>query len=76
MPYRYSRAAFLNPTTGDPPSFGSTYKRPTFAKTLKRIAAKGADEIYSEGGETGKNLVKDIQEAGGIITMEDLIDYK
>ena len=34
------------------------------------IAKNGVDEFYS--GETAKKLVKDIQDAGGIITLDDL----
>lgn len=54
---------------------GDFLKRPTLAMTLERIANNGADEIYG-GGETGKMLVKDIQNMGGIITEEDLKNYK
>lgn len=54
---------------------GDFLKRPTLAMTLERIADNGADEIYG-GGETGKMLVKDIQNMGGIITEEDLKNYK
>ena len=35
---------------------------------LPRIALGGADEFYL--GETAKNMVADIQAAGGIITMK------
>uniref|UniRef100_A0A1A9UHI7 Gamma-glutamyltransferase n=1 Tax=Glossina austeni TaxID=7395 RepID=A0A1A9UHI7_GLOAU len=54
---------------------GDFLRRPTLAMTLERIADNGADEIYG-GGETGKMLVKDIQNMGGIITEEDLKNYK
>uniref|UniRef100_A0A1A9X253 Gamma-glutamyltransferase n=1 Tax=Glossina brevipalpis TaxID=37001 RepID=A0A1A9X253_9MUSC len=54
---------------------GDFLTRPTLAMTLERIAENGADEIYG-GGKTGKMLVKDIQNMGGIITERDLINYK
>uniref|UniRef100_A0A1A9X248 Gamma-glutamyltransferase n=1 Tax=Glossina brevipalpis TaxID=37001 RepID=A0A1A9X248_9MUSC len=54
---------------------GDFLKRPTLAMTLERIANNGAKEIY-DGGKTGKMLVKDIQNMGGIITEEDLKNYK
>ena len=38
------------------------------------IAKNGVDEFYS--GETAKNLVNDIQNAGGIITLDDLKNYR
>ncbi|MBP2833961.1 gamma-glutamyltransferase [Aquimarina sp. U1-2] len=53
---------------------GDTIKNKTLAKTLKRIILNGKDEFYK--GETGKKLVKRIQDHGGIITMEDLSKYE
>ncbi|CAH1233727.1 GGT1 [Branchiostoma lanceolatum] len=51
-----------------------TVKRPELAKTLLAIANGGADAFYT--GKIAKNLVKDIQENGGIITEQDLLDYR
>ncbi len=68
------RAVFINPNTTDVWQEGDKYKRLNLAKTLERIADNGAEEFYS--GETGQNLVKDIQEAGGIITLDDLKNYE
>ena len=53
---------------------GDTIKNIPLAKTLTRIAANGRDEFYN--GETGKILVKFIQEKGGIITEADLAAYQ
>ncbi|WP_188653286.1 gamma-glutamyltransferase [Yeosuana aromativorans] len=51
-----------------------TIKYPALAKTLERILKNGEDEFYK--GETGKILVKFIQDNGGLITEEDLAKYK
>src|SRR6266481_1416803 len=52
---------------------GETLKQPELAATLKRIAAKGAEEFYR--GETARMLVDDMKRGGGLITMEDLASY-
>ncbi|XP_058646042.1 glutathione hydrolase 1 proenzyme [Onychostoma macrolepis] len=44
------------------------------ADTYEFIAEKGADDFYS--GQLAENLVRDIQAADGIITLEDLRNYK
>ena len=53
---------------------GDSYKRENLGRTLREISKNGFEEFYT--GETAKNLVKDIQEAGGIITLEDLKNYR
>ncbi|KAL7827192.1 hypothetical protein SRHO_G00329100 [Serrasalmus rhombeus] len=49
---------------------GDTVKYEKLADTLERIADHGAEEFYT--GETARDLISDIQEAGGSITLEDL----
>ena len=46
---------------------------PKFAKTLERIS-DDPEGFYS--GELAKDVVKDIQEKGGIITLDDLKNYR
>lgn len=59
---------------------GSTYqpgerlKQPELARSLKLIAAKGADGFYK--GETAKKLVKAVNDAGGRMSLQDLADYE
>ncbi len=68
------RRVFIDPATNDTWREGDTYKRPALAKTLKRVAENGAGEFYT--GQTGKAIVKDLKKAGGIITEQDLKNYK
>ncbi|CAO3612510.1 unnamed protein product [Cunninghamella echinulata] len=53
---------------------GDLILRPTLADTLEVIATQGADSFYK--GDIAKQLVKTIQENGGIITLDDLENYK
>jgi gamma-glutamyltranspeptidase/glutathione hydrolase len=53
---------------------GKVFKQPELAATLKRIAKNGRKEFYH--GETAKLLVKQMQKSGGIISAEDLAQYK
>jgi len=53
---------------------GDIWKNPTLAKVFQAIMDEGPDAIYK--GELGKQLAEDIQNKGGIITHEDLINYK
>ncbi len=53
---------------------GDTIKYKAIAKTLTRLMQNGKDEFYK--GKMAKTLVKFIQENGGIITEEDLANYK
>jgi len=53
---------------------GELFKQPELAETLKRIAANGADEFYS--GQTAKLLVEQMARSNGLITAEDLKNYK
>jgi gamma-glutamyltranspeptidase/glutathione hydrolase len=53
---------------------GDTLKQPELATTLKRIAKNGAAEFYH--GETAKMIVDEMAKNGGLITLEDLANYK
>ena len=69
-----NREVFINPKTGDVWQEGDIYTRPSFGKTLQRIAKNGVEEFYS--GETAEKLINDVTKAGGIMTMEDLSSYE
>jgi gamma-glutamyltranspeptidase/glutathione hydrolase len=53
---------------------GDTLLQADLGKTLERIARLGAKDFYE--GETARLLAKDMQEHGGLITLEDLKSYK
>ena len=65
---------YINPDTNSVWKEGDNYTRLDFADTLERIATLGPQEFYE--GETAQGIVKDLQEMGGIITMEDMKNYK
>ncbi|XP_078361850.1 glutathione hydrolase 1 proenzyme-like [Oculina patagonica] len=52
---------------------GTVIKLPNFARTLE-IIRDDPDSFYT--GELAKDIVKDIQDHGGIITLDDLKNYK
>jgi gamma-glutamyltranspeptidase/glutathione hydrolase len=53
---------------------GDLFKQPALAATLRRIAARGADEMYT--GEWGKRLVEAVRHDGGKMTQDDLKNYR
>jgi gamma-glutamyltranspeptidase / glutathione hydrolase len=53
---------------------GETWRQPDLAKTLKRIRVNGKDGFYR--GEIAEKLVAFMKSMGGIISLEDLADYK
>lgn len=73
--YYHFRDYFTNPQTGEFYKRGDLMTNLNLAKTLKVIAKEGADSIYS-GGLLAQSIVREIQDAGGIITIEDLKKYE
>ena len=65
---------FTDPKTGRWLELGDTYRNLKLANTLRIIAEQGGDAMYT--GKFASSLVKDIQDAGGIITEEDLKNYR
>jgi len=53
---------------------GQTFKQPELAQTLERIADKGVSEFYQ--GKTADLLVAQMQADNGLISKDDLKDYK
>lgn len=53
---------------------GERMKRPALAKTLKAIAKKGRAGFYD--GWVAKAIAEDMAENGGLITLDDLANYR
>lgn len=65
---------FINPETNAVWIEGDVIHRPKLADTLELIAEEGVDTLYNNG-TVARMLVSEIQELGGIITVEDFLDY-
>ena len=70
----FTREIFVDPLTNDVLKEGDIFTWPNLAETLKRIAEFGAGDFYT--GQIAKDLVKDLEVVGSIITLEDLKNYK
>ena len=53
---------------------GDTIVNKMYANTLREIMKKGADGFYK--GRVAQDMISTISESGGIMTMEDLSEYK
>lgn len=53
---------------------GERLKQPALARSLKLIAAQGADGFYK--GDTASKLVKAVNDAGGNMSLQDLANYR
>lgn len=77
--YREDALKLFNGTTNFADYFGSmkpgeTFRQPELAATLERIADKGASEFYE--GKTADLLIDQMNADKGLITKQDLHDYK
>jgi len=70
--FQASKRIFLN--GGKMWKAGDTLKQAELAATLKRIARNGAAEFYR--GETAQMLVSEMSKNGGLVSLEDLANYK
>jgi gamma-glutamyltranspeptidase/glutathione hydrolase len=71
-PFASSVAAFY--PGGHPPAYGSRFRQPDLARTLRRIAERGAAGFYE--GETAALVEAEMKRDGGLITREDLARYR
>jgi gamma-glutamyltranspeptidase/glutathione hydrolase len=53
---------------------GEILRQPELAATLRRIAQKGPNEFYK--GKTARDLAAEMHREGGLLTLDDLANYK
>jgi len=70
--FQASKRIFLN--GGKMWKAGDTLKQAELAATMKRIAKNGAAEFYR--GETAQMLVSEMSKNGGLVSLQDLANYK
>lgn len=68
------RTVYLNPLTNEVWNTGDSFTEPCLAQTLDIIAKEGPEAIHN--GSLTASLVRDIQKLGGIITEDDLRNYR
>lgn len=59
---------------GQAPHAGDLIRQPDLAESLRTIANEGIDVLY--GGSLGQTIIDDIQQNGGIMTLDDLLSYR
>lgn len=59
---------------GTAPAPGTRFEQPDLARTLERIAELGPDGFYR--GPVADLLVAEMERTGGVITHQDLLDYR
>lgn len=67
------RRLYVRPD-GTPKRLGEAVRNPELAETLRVLARDGAEAFYN--GEIGRRLVDAIQARGGLLSLEDLADYR
>lgn len=70
----FYRETFFDEKTGLSKKTGEIYKLPKLAETLRIVAKEGVDAIYN--GSLTSKIVDDLKTVNGIITKEDLANYK
>ena len=71
---KYPETAKIYLKNGKPYNVGDILKNPDLAKTMEKIIDKGEKAIYE--GEIADSIVKSAQAAGGLLSIEDMKNYK
>lgn len=66
---------YVNPKTNDVYQAGDIVTRNKLADTLEILKKEGADSMYNNG-TVAQMIVQDIQSVSGIVTIEDLMQYR
>lgn len=64
----------MNPITGDTYNEADLLKEPKLAQTLDIIAAEGPDAMHN--GSLTAAFVRDIESFGGIVSVEDMNNFR
>jgi gamma-glutamyltranspeptidase/glutathione hydrolase len=70
--FRASTRIFL--PGGTPPRVGDVFRQGELVATLERIRDRGPEDFYE--GATAEHIVGEIEQGGGILTLEDLVGYE
>src|SRR5260370_26783076 len=54
--------------------WNENFQQPELARTLERVARRGAADFYE--GETAHILAREMEKNGGLITFDDLREYR
>lgn len=68
------KAVYVNPETNDLYKEGDIIKLPDLEAALTAMANEGPNALYD--GSLTANFIRDIEDAGGIVTAADLKSYK
>lgn len=71
---RFPTSAAIFLPGGNLPAPGDTLRQSDLARTLERVAEQGSDGFYH--GQTADLVVAEMRRSGGIITAEDLANYR
>ncbi|EFC41376.1 Gamma-glutamyltranspeptidase [Naegleria gruberi] len=72
--FEEGKRIFINPNTNQPYKKGELFRQLELADTLKNVSQFGSDYMYT--GEWAKDFVTKVNQYGGIITMQDMIQYQ
>jgi gamma-glutamyltranspeptidase len=71
---KYSAAARIYLPGGEPPRPGARFVNKDYATTLRAIAKDGAETFYR--GAIARRIADDMAQNGGLITLDDLAQYR
>lgn len=70
------RTVLTDPATNKPYIEGGKMKRHDLAETYKAISKEGVHAMYSSNGSVVRHLIKDLNEKGSNLTVDNMINYQ